>query len=194
MGIHWPWRAELSSLSWILVCLLMNLRLRCLNSRFWTSTSPQKCDLRCDCSEDLLDNRKKSLKCITPLDVPFEKRAQTMVFYDNRDLSIVKFKKSEKYIREKFEIFIRLFNGNFASAGHFESHWRERWRHTVSKTESLIPLETPPLWLFFIFNFFWKRKQRSAIRIKRTFIIASTGKCIHNNYSPKWMWPVVIHH
>ena len=158
MGIHWPWRAELSSLSWILVCLLMNLRLRCLNSRFLTSTSPQKCDLRCDCSEDLLDNRKKSLKCITPLDVPFEKRAQTMVFYDNRDLSIVKFKKSEKYIREKFEIFIRLFNGNFASAGHCESHWRERWRHTVSKTESLLPLETPPLWLFFIFYFFWKRK------------------------------------
>ena len=172
MGIHWPWRAELSSLSWILVCLLMNLRLRCLNSRFWTSTSPQKCDLRCDCSEDLHDNRKKSLKCITPLDVPFEKRAQTMVFYDNRDLSIVKFKKSEKYMREKFEIFIPLFNGNFASAGHFESHWRERWRHTVSKTESLIPLETPPLWLFFIFYFFWKRKQRSTIRIKRTFIIA----------------------
>ena len=104
MGIHWLWRAELSSLSWILVCLLMNLRLRCLNSRFWTSTSPQKCDLRCDCSEDLLDNRKKSLKCFTSLDVPFEKRAQTMVFYDNRDLSIVKFKKSEKYIREKLEI------------------------------------------------------------------------------------------
>ena len=169
MGIHWLWRAELSSLSWILVCLLMNLRLRCLNSRFWTSTSPQKCDLRCDCSEDLLDNRKKSLKCITPLDVPFEKRAQTMVFYDNRDLSIVKFKKSEKYICEKLEIFIRLFNGNFAS--DFESHWREWWRHTVSKTESLIPLETPPLWLFFYFSFFLKTKIKIYYSDK-TFIIA----------------------
>ena len=73
-----------------------------------TSTSPQKCDLRYDCSEDLLDDRKKSLKCITLMDVSSEKKDQTLVFYDNRDLSIVKFKKSEKYIREKFEIFILL--------------------------------------------------------------------------------------
>ena len=71
-------------------------------------TSPQKCDLRFDCSEDLLDDRKKSLKCITPLDVSSEKKDQTLVFYDNRDLSIVKFKKPEKYIREEFEIFILL--------------------------------------------------------------------------------------
>ena len=59
-------------------------------------------------SEDLLDDRKKSLKRITPLDVSSEKKAQTLVFHDNRDLSIVKCKKSEKYIREKFEIFILL--------------------------------------------------------------------------------------
>ena len=104
MGIHWLWRAELSSLSWILVCPLMNLRLLCLNSWILTSTSPQKCDLRYDCSEDLLDDRKKSLKCITPMDVSSGKKDQTLVFYDKRDLSIVKFKKSEKYIREKFEM------------------------------------------------------------------------------------------
>ena len=153
MGIHRLWSAEISSLSWILVCLLMNLRLLCLNSWILMSTGPQMCDLRYDCSEDLLDDRKKSLKCITPLDVPFEKKAQTVVFYDKRDLIIVKFKKSEKYICEKFEIFIHLFNGNFASAGHFESRWRERWRHTASKTKSLIPLETPALWDFWIFFF-----------------------------------------
>ena len=29
------------------------------------------------------------------------------------------------------------------------------WRHTVSRTESLIPLETPPPWFFFIFSFFF---------------------------------------
>ena len=71
-----------------------------------------------------------------------------MVFYDNRDLSIVKFKKSEEYIREKFEIFIRLFNGNFASAGHFESHWREVTSYSLEDwiTDSL--RDTSPLAFF----------------------------------------------
>ena len=154
MGIHWPWRGELSSLSWILVCLLMNLRLRCLNSRFLTSTGPQKCDLRYDCSEDLLDNRKKSFKCITPLDVPFEKRAQTMVFYDNRDLSIVKFKKSEKYIREEFEIFILL--SSTKTLRMCLPFWKSLMREVTSYclgdwiTDSL--RDTSPL-IFLIFSF-----------------------------------------
>ena len=42
---------------------------------------------RNECSEDLLYDRKESLKFITPLDVSYEKNYQTLVFYDNRDLN-----------------------------------------------------------------------------------------------------------
>ena len=42
------------------------------------------------------------------------------VFYDNRNVTISKSKKSELYSRGKIEIFIRLFNEHFAR--HFESH------------------------------------------------------------------------
>ena len=38
------------------------------------------------------------------------KKYQTLVFYDNRDLKIFKFKKSEQYFVDKFEIFIRSFD------------------------------------------------------------------------------------
>ena len=38
------------------------------------------------------------------------KMYQSLVFYDNRDLKIFKFKKSEQYFLDKFEIFIRSFD------------------------------------------------------------------------------------
>ena len=34
---------------------------------------------------------------------------KSLVFHDNRNLTISKSKKSEQYFRDKFEIFIRLF-------------------------------------------------------------------------------------
>ena len=40
-----------------------------------------------ECSEDLLDDRKESLKFITSLDVSSAKKLQTLVFYDNRGLN-----------------------------------------------------------------------------------------------------------
>ena len=42
---------------------------------------------RNECSEDLLDDRKESLKFITPLDNSYEKKYQTLVFNDNRDFN-----------------------------------------------------------------------------------------------------------
>ena len=42
---------------------------------------------RNECSEDLLDDRKESLKFITSLDVSSAKKLQTLVFYDNRGLN-----------------------------------------------------------------------------------------------------------
>ena len=47
-------------------------------------------------------------------------RGLRLVFYDNRNLKISKFKKSEQY---KIEMFIRLCDQHFAC--HFESHLRE---------------------------------------------------------------------
>ena len=47
-------------------------------------------------------------------------RGLRLVFYDNRNLKISKFKKSEQY---KIEMFIRLCDEHFAC--HFESHLRE---------------------------------------------------------------------
>ena len=43
-----------------------------------------------------------------------------MIFYDSRDLNIAKSKISKQYIRAKFEIVIRLFDGKLDR--HFESH------------------------------------------------------------------------
>ena len=50
-------------------------------------------------------------------------------------------KKSEQHCRDKFEIFIHLFDEHFVR--HFESHRRETWRHTGRRIEPVIPLETP---------------------------------------------------
>ena len=69
------------------------------------------------------------------------KKYLILVFYDNRNLKISKSKKSERYFRDKIEIFIRLSDEHFAR--HFESYWRETWRHTGRRTVQ-ISLETPP--------------------------------------------------
>ena len=66
----------------------------------------------------------------------------SLVFYDNRNHKISKSKKSEQYVRDEIEIFIRVFDEHFAH--HFESHWRETWRHTSRRTVPQIFLETPP--------------------------------------------------
>ena len=64
---------------------------------------------------------KKPLKFITPLDVSLQKKDQRrVIFYDSRDLNIAKSKISKEYIRAKFEIVIRLFDGQLDR--HFESH------------------------------------------------------------------------
>ena len=64
---------------------------------------------------------KKPLKFITPLDVSRQKKYQRrVIFYDSRDLNNAKSKISKQYIRAKFEIVIRLFDGQLDR--HFESH------------------------------------------------------------------------
>ena len=78
----------------------------------------------------MLDDRKESLKYITPLDV--------LVFYDNKDLKISKSRKSEQYFRDNFEIFMRLFDEHIPP---FESHRRETWRR--GETPSLNPHPSP---------------------------------------------------
>ena len=45
-----------------------------------------------------------------------------------------------QYFRDKIQIFIRLFDEQFAR----HSHWRETWRHTGRRTVPQISLETPP--------------------------------------------------
>ena len=67
---------------------------------------------------------------------------KSIVFYDNRTLKISKSKKSEQYFRDKIEIFICLLDEHFAR--HFESLWRETWRHTGGRTVQQISLEKPP--------------------------------------------------
>lgn len=57
-----------------------------------------------------------------------------LVFYDNSDFNIAKSKKSEQYIHENFD-------EHFAR--RCESHWRETWHHTGTRTEPPIFLETP---------------------------------------------------
>ena len=56
-------------------------------------------------------------------------------------LTILTWKKSERYFRDKIEIFIRLFDEHFVR--HFESQWRETWRHTGRRTVPQISLEKP---------------------------------------------------
>ena len=48
------------------------------------------------------------------------KKYLNLVFYDSRNLKISKSKKTERYFRDKIEIFIRLLDEYFAC--HFESH------------------------------------------------------------------------
>ena len=51
----------------------MNLLLVCLNSSICCAPALKSVTGRYECSEDLLDDRRGSLKFITPLDVSFEK-------------------------------------------------------------------------------------------------------------------------
>ena len=74
---------------------------------------------RCDCSEDLLDGRKESLKLITPLDVPSGESSNHWISMTIEVLT--KSMKSEQYIGEKFEVGIRLLDEHCAPAD-FESH------------------------------------------------------------------------
>ena len=62
--------------------------------------------------------------------------------FDNRDLNIAKSKRMEQYIREICEIFTHFVEEHFVP--HFQSNWRETWRHIGTRTESPISLETPP--------------------------------------------------
>ena len=99
------------------------------------------------CLQNLLDRRKESFKIhyTTARFLPI--KDQCLDSYGNKDLKIPKSKKSEQYFRDKFEIFIRLFDEHFAR--HFESHWRETWRQIGRRTEPPLSLETqsppPPL-------------------------------------------------
>ena len=119
------------------------------------STGPQECDLRYDCSEDLLDYRKNSLKCITPLDVSSEKKGpNTGLLWQVGILA-------SSNLRNRKSISVR--NSKFSSVSSKKTLRvlailkvnDAMWRHTVSRTDSLIPLETPPPLAFFLFFFFF---------------------------------------
>ena len=97
------------------------------------------------------------------------KKYLNLVFCDSRNLKISKSKKSERYFRDKIEIFIRLFDEHCAR--HFESHWRETWRHTGRWTVPQISMETPspPLesWLNNLEQTPLNRSQQIPALIKR---------------------------
>ena len=61
-------------------------------------------------TDDCSTVEKNLKKLITPLD---RKKYLNLVFYDNRNLKISNSKKSERYFRDKIEIFIRLFDELF---------------------------------------------------------------------------------
>ena len=122
------------------------------------------------------------------------KKYQSLVFNDNRDLKISKPKKSEKCFREKFEIFICLFDEHFAC--HFASHWRETWRHIARRTEPPISLETPPPY-FCLFSDAeplrgkisivkrGKARQEKKIFPETKMKIWSTAKMFFNPFAPE---------
>ena len=111
----------------------MNLLLLCLNSSILLCSGPQKCD-----RSVWFARRFKGIFKIHYTTGHFIPRKYlNLVFYDNRNLEISKSKKSERYFRDKIEIFIRLFDEHFAR--HFESHWRETWRHTGKRTVHRFP-------------------------------------------------------
>ena len=97
-----------------------------------------------DCPKNLLDDRKESLQFITPLDVSFQNRTKDLFSMTIGILKNSKCKKSEQYFRDKFEIFIRLFDEHFTC--HFQSHWRVTWRHTGrwTVTTDFLGDTTPP--------------------------------------------------
>ena len=136
----------------------MNLLLLCLNSSVLPCTGPQKCD-RSIWLPVAFAQRKKGICNINYTTGRFiPKKYLSLVFYDKRDLKISKSKKSEQFFRDKFEIFICLFDEHFPR--HFESHWRETWRHTGRRTEPSISLETHNLANIGEISLGWIRKDR----------------------------------
>ena len=120
---------------------LINLLLLCLNSSILPCTGPEKCD-RSVWLPVKFSRRWKGIFKIHYATGHFTpKKYLNLVFYDNRNLKISKSKKSERYFRDKIEIFIRLFDEHFAR--HFESHRRQTWRHTGRRTVPQISVETP---------------------------------------------------
>ena len=96
---------------------------------------------RYTCPQNLLDHRNESFKIHYTTGRLLPTKDQCLDSYDNKDLKITKSKTSEQYFRDKFVIFIRLFDEHFAR--HFGSHGRETWRHIGRRTEPPTSLETP---------------------------------------------------
>ena len=72
-------------------------------------------------TDDCSTVEKNLKKLITPLD---RKKYLNLVFYDNRNLKISNSKKSERYFRDKIEIFIRLFDELFVRHRYHRFPWR----------------------------------------------------------------------
>ena len=88
---------------------------------------------RYTCPQNLLDHRNESFKIHYTTGRLLPIKDQCLDSYDNKDLKITKSKTSEQYFRDKFVIFIRLFDEHFAR--HFGSHgtrdvtsyWQADW-------------------------------------------------------------------
>ena len=120
---------------------LMKLLLICLNSSICCAPALKRVTGRYDCSEDLLDDRRGSLKFITPLDVSFEKSTK---YWFSMTIEIL----TSPNLRNWNSMSVR--NPKFLSVSslntfgrYFESHWRETWRHTGTRDASPISMETP---------------------------------------------------
>ena len=72
-------------------------------------------------TDDCSTVEKNLKKLITPLD---RKKYLNLVFYDNRNLKISNSKKSERYFRDKIEIFIRLVDELFVRHRYHRFPWR----------------------------------------------------------------------
>ena len=100
------------------------------------------------CSGDLLDDRRGSLKFITPLDVSFEKRTK---YWLSMTIGVLTSSNLRNWnsVCARNSKYLSLSSTN-TFARYFESHWRKTWRHTGRRAASPISMETPSLPCFFL--------------------------------------------
>ena len=106
----------------------MNLLLVCLNSSICCALALKSVTGRYECSEDLLDDRRGSLKFITPLDVSFGKSTKYWLSMIIEILTSSNLRNWNSICARNPKYLSVSSTNTFAR--YFESHWRETWRHT----------------------------------------------------------------